>query len=250
MIRKIRILFIAAIIFHLNPENIKAQTQTSRIELGVGINSNIYQGDLTPSRFGSYETLKMGFQLHGALVLSQSFLVRANLAIGGLRGDDAKYNNPEFRQQRNFNFNTPLIELSGSLVWNPLRSNYENKGFSPYLMGGVGVSFLNIKKDWSKFNPEYFDEGALILQNIAEDEAHGVPSVVPVVPLGIGVRYGISPALAIYAESAYRLMFTDYLDGFSKATNPDYNDHYQTISIGIIFRPNSKGKLACPAVNR
>ena len=68
-------------------------------------------------------------------------------------------------------------------------------------------------------------------------------------PVGAGVRYGFSPALAVYAESAYRLMFTDYLDGFSKATNPDGNDHYQTISVGVIFRPGSKGKLACPSVS-
>ncbi|MBK7291078.1 MAG: hypothetical protein IPI78_13095 [Chitinophagaceae bacterium] len=247
IIKKITSFFVVLIV--LNDISANAQLMVPRFELGAGISSNIYQGDLTPNRFGSYKTMKAGFQLHGSLILSPSFLARTNLAIGGLRGDDAAYDNPEFRKQRNFNFKTPLIELSELVVWNPLRTNYKNTGFSPYLMAGVGISFLSIKSDASNFNPEYFAEGAEILQNIAADQEHGTPSVIPVVPVGAGVRYGFSPALAVYAESAYRLMFTDYLDGFSKATNPDGNDHYQTISLGIIFRPGSKGKLGCPSVS-
>ena len=116
-------------------------------------------------------------------------------------------------------------------------------------MAGVGISFLSIKSDASKFNPDYFLEGPELLLKIAEDQEHGTPNIIPVVPVGAGVRYGFSPALAVYAESAYRLMFTDYLDGFSKSTNPDGYDHYQTISVGVIFRPGSKGKLGCPAVS-
>ena len=247
IIKKIAFLFVILIV--VNDISANAQLMVPKFELGVGVSSNIYQGDLTPNRFGSYETMKAGFQLHGSLILSPSFLARTNLSIGGLRGDDAVYDNPEFRKQRNFNFKTPLIELSELVVWNPLRTNYQNTGFSPYLMAGVGVSFLNIKSDASRFNPEYFDDEAEIQQNIAADQEHGTPSVIPVVPIGAGFRYGFSPALAVYAESTYRLMFTDYLDGFSKATNPDGNDHYQTISVGIIFRPGSKGKLACPAVS-
>lgn len=238
-----------SIVTGLSCHTSNAQLMVPKFEVGAGISTNIYQGDLTPNKFGSYETMRLGFQLHGSLILSASFLARTNLAIGGLRGDDAAYDNPEFRKQRNFNFRSPLIELSEQVVWNPLRTNYKNTGFSPYLMAGLGVSFLNIKSDASNFNPEYFQEGAEILQNIAADQEHGTPSVIPVVPIGAGIRYGFSPALAVYAESSYRLMFTDYLDGFSKATNPDHYDHYQTISIGIIFRPGAKGKLACPAVN-
>lgn len=244
-----KIVTVFTLIVLINENYVNAQLMVPRFEVGAGISSNIYQGDLTPNRLGSYETMKAGFQLHGSLILSPSFLARTNLAVGGLRGDDAAYDNPEFRKQRNFNFKTPVIELSELVVWNPLRTNYKNTGFSPYLMAGVGISFLSIKSDASNFNPEYFDNEAEIQQNIAADQEHGTPSVILVVPVGAGVRYGFSPALAVYAESAYRLMFTDYLDGFSKATNPDGNDHYQTISLGIIFRPGSKGKLACPAVS-
>lgn len=226
-----------------------AQPIASKFELGAGFSSFIYQGDLTPNRLGSYKTVRFGFHLHGSLILSPSFLARTNITVGGLHGNDAAYNNPEFRQQRNFNFKTPVIELSELLVWNPMRKNYGEKGFSPYIMGGIGITLLNIKSDSRNFNPDYFLEGSAILAGIDEDIAHGTPKVIPVVPVGAGIRYNISPAISVYGESAYRLMFTDYLDGFSKAANPKYYDHYQTITAGIIYRPGSKGKLACPAVS-
>lgn len=226
-----------------------SQTTTSKFEVGAGISSFIYQGDLTPNRFGSYKTIRFGFHLNGSLILSPSFLARTNITVGSLHGNDAAYENPEFRQQRNFNFKTPVIELSELLVWNPMRKNYEEKGFSPYVMGGIGITLLNIKSDSRNFNPDYFLEGPEILARIEEDIAQGTPKLIPVVPVGAGIRYNITPAISVYAESAYRLMFTDYLDGFSKAANPKYYDHYQTITAGIIYRPGSKGKLACPAVS-
>ena len=74
-----------------------AQTSVPKFEIGAGVSSFIYQGDLTPNRFGSYETMRWGFNLQGSMIISRSFLLRTNLAIGRLRGDDAKYENPEFR---------------------------------------------------------------------------------------------------------------------------------------------------------
>ena len=226
------------------------QTPDSKFEIGAGISSFLYQGDLTPNRFGSVETMRFGINLQGSIILSRSFLMRTNLAIGSLRGDDAKYNNPEFRKQRNFNFRTPIVELSQLVVWNPLSSNYSDRGFSPYLFGGVGVSFLKIRRDRSNLNGAYFGDQSDILQRIAADEEHALPALIPVIPLGAGIRFGLSPAIAITAESSYRLVFTDYLDGFSQAANPARNDHYQTITLGAIYRMGNKNKnkLGCPVI--
>lgn len=228
----------------------KGQNPDPKFEIGAGISSFIYQGDLTPNRFGSVETMRFGINLQGSIIVSRSFLLRTNLAIGGLRGDDATYNNPEFRKQRNFNFRTPVTELSQMVVWNPLSSNYSNRGFSPYLFGGVGVSFLKIKRDRSNLNAAYFGDQSDILQRIALDEAHSLPVIIPVIPLGLGMRLGLSPLIDITAESSYRLVFTDYLDGFSQAANPARNDHFQTITLGAIYRMGNmnKNKLGCPVI--
>ncbi len=225
-----------------------AQTDAIKYELGAGLSSLIYQGDLTPSRLGSYRTMKLGVNIYGSRILNRSFMVRINLAIGGLKGDEAKYNNPEYRKQRNFNFRTPVVEIAPLLVWNPLGKNFTEKGFSPYLFGGAGFSFLKIKRDWSNFNAAYFGDGSDIPERIAVDAAQSTPRVLPVIPVGAGIRYDLSSTIAVNAETSYRFTFTDYLDGFSQAANPARNDHYQAITVGAVFRFGNRNTLACPVV--
>lgn len=228
---------------------LSAQVSGPKYEIGLGISSFIYQGDLTPSRLGSFRTMRFGLNLYGSKILSPSVSLRTNLAIGGLRGDDAQYRKPAYRQQRNFNFRTPVIELSQLVVWNPLGRNYDDKGFSPYLFGGAGLSFLKIKRDWSNYNTEYFNaSGEDVTARLALDTAHSLPRIIPVIPLGAGVRYNFSQRFAVSLESSYRFVFTDYLDGFSQAANPKLNDKYHTITVGAIYRIGKKNNWACPVV--
>ena len=225
-----------------------AQLNIPKYEFGLSIGTYVYQGDLTPDPAGSFRNAQPGVNIHGSKIVSRSFSLRANLSFSNLHGDDAAYQHPAYRQQRNFNFSSPLFELSGLLVWSPLRKNYDDKGFSPYLFGGVGAAFLHIKRDWSNFNAHYFGETSDIPQRLAVDAAHPLPNVIPVVPVGIGLRYNLSSRLAVNAESSYRFIFTDYLDGFSVSANPGSNDHYHSTSIGVIYRIGKKNMLDCPVV--
>ena len=227
---------------------VTAQKKNSRIEIGAAVSSFIYQGDLTPNRIGSFHTIRGGINLQRSIIINNYFLVRTNLAIGGLKGDDAKYDNPTFRKQRAFNFNTPVLELSQLLVWNPAGNNFTRKGFSTYLLGGVGVSFFKIKKDWSNFNAAYYGSSSDLPNRIAIDSVHSLPAITPVFPIGIGFRYALSTSILLNAEYSFRLLFTDYLDGFSQAANADKGDRYQTISIGIIYRLGNKNRLGCPVI--
>lgn len=224
----------------------KSQTNFPKYEFGLHLNTFIYQGDLTPERLGSFKTMRWGVTLFGSKILSPSFSLRTNLAIGGLRGDDAVYDNPEYRKQRNFNFRTRVIELSQLMVWNPMNKNYSDKGFSPYLFTGVGLNSVKIKRDWSNFNAEYFDDE--LLGKLDLDIQHSVPKIIPVIPVGAGFRYDISSKLAVSAEANYRFTFTDYLDGFSEAANPNRKDNYYTIGVGLIYRAGKKNTLNCPVV--
>jgi Domain of unknown function (DUF6089) len=228
---------------------LNAQINVAKYEIGIAAAGFIYQGDLTPRQFGSFETIRFGINIHGSKIMSRSFLVRANIAMGGLKGDDGVYDDPPFRKQRNFNFRSSVTEVSLLLVWNPLGTNFSEKGFSPYLFGGPGFSLLNIKRDWSNFNAAYFGDGSDLPDRIATDAAHSLPALTPVIPLGVGVRYGLTQRIAINAETSYRFVFTDYLDGFSQAANPEKKDHFQTVSIGAIYRIGKKNRLDCPAVN-
>jgi hypothetical protein len=235
-----------AIIFFSAPVN--AQVNNPKLEIGAMLSGFVYQGDLTPKRYGSFETTRPGFSLFGSILFSPSFALRGNFSYGGLKGDDAVYKNPAYRQQRNFNFRTPVTELSVLLSWCPLGDQYGNRRISPYLFAGGGINFLRIKRDWSQFNASHFGEEPELVERLAEDQAQTPPRSIPVIPVGAGFRYRLSERIAVNVESSYRLLFTDYLDGFSRAANPEKKDHYHTTSAGISYRIGKKDMLGCPVV--
>ncbi len=220
-----------------------------RFQLGLSGGAFIYQGDLTPSALGSYRTPGPAVQLFASKFFSRSLSARAQLAFGGLRGDDAAYGKPAYRQERNFAFHSPVLEISVQAEWNPLGTNYITRGFAPYLFAGLGYGFLHIRRDWSRFNTEYFGSTeADLLARLNEDISHALPAGAKVVPVGVGLRYYFSDRLGVSAETSYRLMGTDYLDGFSRAANPSLNDHYYSHTIGIVYRIGKKNTLGCPVM--
>ena len=228
---------------------VSAQTSLPLYQFGIQAGFLVYQGDLTPNRIGAFETQKFGIGIHASRILNPILSVRAHLQLGKLKGDDAVYDQPEFRQQRNFLFTSPVTEFSGQLVWNLTGSNYAEKGFSGYLFAGAGISFIKVKRDWSRLNVAYFGTGAAKLQEgLSADSAHRPPRVIPVLPVGAGFNYFFTPNWGINAEANYRIGRTDYLDGFSRAANPDNADKYFGYSIGVVFRTGQKSSLKCPVV--
>ena len=110
--------------------NLYAFAQKEERKWQVGINGGlmIYQGDLTPSAFGSYKTAMPTVGLYISRILNPYFAVRANAAFGSLKGDDARYSDPSWRKLRAFNFSTPVTEITGLLVWNPFGNNNNEIG--------------------------------------------------------------------------------------------------------------------------
>jgi hypothetical protein len=239
------------ILFTADSSRAKAQFDLTGYEVGIAGSVYVYQGDLTPSRLGSYKTLKPGIQIFLNKIMTPMFSLRTNLSIGKLKGDDSKYEVPEYRQQRNFNFKTPVFEISELVVVDVLKNNLtrQSSGLSPYVFAGVGLSFLKITRDWSRFNAEYFSSEANTIQGLADDAQHSLPKTIPVLPLGIGIRYSLSKRISVNAETSYRLTFTDYLDGFSQAADPSRKDSYQTHTVGIVYhfeKDNSSWKCPVP----
>lgn len=226
-----------------------AQLDLTKFEVGIHAGTFIYEGDLAPSAMGSYKTMKPVIGIHINRIFSPSFALRANIDIGKIKGDDSKFSNPGYRQQRNFNFTTPVFEFSGLLVWSPLKTNGEEiiRKFSPYVFAGAGFSFLKINRDWSNFNTEYFAGETNVTAGLEIDAQHRLPRLTPVLPVGLGISYSLTPRISLNAETSYRLMSTDYLDGFSEAANPSKKDHYHSHTIGLTYHFGRRGKLDCPA---
>jgi hypothetical protein len=135
------------------------------------------------------------------------------------------------------------------LVWNIRGNNYgDRKIISPYIFGGIGLSALRVTRDWSRIDYDYFAGEPSLLEGLAADTMHALPGTIPVIPVGAGLRYPISNKLSVMAEASYRFTFTDYIDGFSKASNPDKNDYYGNFSIGLIYTFGKRSVLDCPVI--
>jgi hypothetical protein len=225
-----------------------AQAERKAMEFGLLGGIFVYQGDLTPSRFGSFRTLQPGGELYAEKPISHLFSVRLNLAASRLKGDDSRYAEPEWRQERSFVFSSPVVELSALFVSRvPYKGSGERK-IDPYLFAGVGLSWVNIDRDWSSINLNYFGEEHPIWQGIEQDSAYNLRSFVPAIPLGAGFNYAISDQWAIALQGTYRFTFTDYLDGFSRSANPGLKDSYFSATAGIVYRPGRGKDLKCPTV--
>lgn len=247
-ISKKAVLITAMLVFS---QCLQAQLTFPKYELGISGGVLVYQGDLTPTETGSYKTMKPVFGIYGNRILTNSFAVRLGLAFGKLKGDDAKYENPAWRQQRNFKFTTPLTEISALLIYDVFGKNKietNTRSFRPYIFGGIGYSFLKIKRDWSNFNYTHFNAESEVVAGLAADINHSLPKAIPVFSFGFGMRYSLSQRISITAESAYRSITTDYLDGFSRGANPDKKDHYYSHTIGLLYNFGVKNKLDCPVI--
>jgi hypothetical protein len=222
-----------------------------RYEIGIHAGAFIYQGDLTPNALGQFNTMKPGFGISGTRNINSAYAVRFQLMRGWLKGDDSKYENPAWRQQRNFNFKTPVTELSIHLIRNIIGLSPNEAGiinFSPYVFAGLNYSFLKIARDWSNFNYSHFAGETSIVNGLTEDINHKLPKGIFSVPVGFGVRYGVTDKLSFSLEGTYRILDTDYLDGFSHSANPDENDHYHTLTVGLIYSFGKRNRFDCPII--
>jgi opacity protein-like surface antigen len=232
--------------------NINSQSSLiPKYEIGFHVGSFIYQGDLTPNEFGAFNTMKPGFGISATRNINSLYAFRLQLLLGSLKGDDAKYATPAWRKQRNFNFKTPVTEISALAVRNitgliPNEAGIIN--FSPYVFAGISYSFLKIKRDWSNFNYSHFAGETGVVNGLTEDINHKLPKGIFSLPVGFGVRYGINEKLSFSLEGTYRILDTDYLDGFSKAANPDKNDHYHTLMAGLIYSFGKRNRFDCPKI--
>ena len=222
-----------------------------RYEIGVHGGLFIYQGDLTPHAYGAFNTIKPGLAISATRNIDHHYAVRFQLLRGGLKGDDSKYENPAWRQQRNFNFRTPVTELSLQAVRNILSLRSNDAGiinFTPFVFGGISYSFLNIKRDWSRFNYSHFAGETSVIEGLNRDINHKLPKGLFSFPIGAGVRYGINEKLSFSLEGTYRIIGKDYLDGFSQAANPDLDDHYHTLMVGVIYSFGKRNLFDCPKI--
>lgn len=226
---------------------VRAQHANGRYEFGAQAGVFAYQGDLSPSPIGSYKTLRPALGISAARRLGDRYALRLGLNLGRIAGDEGKYSSPAWRQERNLRFSTPVTELAGHFIWKPFGDGRRVSAWTPYAAVGGGLALLKIRPDASGVSGIFAaTETGSIASQLAEDAARPKPRVVPSVQMGLGIRYQLRPQWALQAETSYRYLPTDYLDGFSRAVNPDTRDQYMTHSIGVVYCSGRAGRIGCP----
>jgi len=230
--------------FFIISTNSEAQF-TSKYSVGVNLGTFIYSGDLTPSRTGSWKTPGFAWGVTGLRHVTPTLSARLDLGFGRLRGDEARYSTPEFRQFRAFAFQSRITEAILAAEWNPVG---REKKFSPYVFAGVGYAGMKISRDYSHFNADYFSGEPTLAEALAQDAKTSLPKGVGIIPVGAGFQYRLNHKFSIHAEGSYRITQNDFIDGFSYSGNPDLKDGYSKISVGVRYSIGSKSKYDCPIV--
>jgi len=183
-------------------------------------------------------------QLAGSIYLSAIYKNAVALRIEGTFGQVKAYDSilskvkaSTFgRYERNLSFRSTITDFMAVAEIHPLYifkkydENDELPRYSPYLVAGVGFFSFNpqakLLNKWVDLQPlstegqglvEYPNRKPYKLQQMS-------------IPVGLGVKYELSPMLNVRAEAVYRILSTDYLDDVSTTyidptayTNPNNN---------------------------
>lgn len=232
-------------------------------EIGLGVGGAYYMGELDPfpKAIGLIRPAGSGLiRFH----LNNYISLRADGTAGYLAGNEASYPNI-LNAERQISFRTPFLDGSGRMEIYPFGRNtplQKNTGtvqsfdrtrkliiqngdttvlqpkarlISPYIMAGGGLTYAYPVVDYS------IDDGlhpSFTTTDIDKDRANRSLWMLHV-PIGAGLRIRLSEKMSLGLEGAFRINFSDYLDGLKAVTKSTANDWY---FVGQITLSRSFGK--------
>lgn len=171
---------------------------------------------------------KMGAQVIYLYKTAPNSGIRFNLRYGKIEGDDKLTAEP-FRNNRNLNFKSHLVELSMCYQWFFLkesggnRYNLKNKknrkigaqsnSIGSYIFFGAGTAYFNPKglygNTWVNLRPLHTEGQGL------EGGPKQYSNFTVVFPVGIGFRKSLNLNWGISLELSHTFTLTDYMDDVS-----------------------------------
>ena len=150
-------------------------------------------------------------------------------------------------------------------------SHYNAEFKNKYAEGSIGLSFrfLDLFAGYFRqrqFNPYIFAQFGGIYSNAHRWGDYKYPSgvmdtiikkVTPVIPLGIGTTFWLTPRISLVAEASGDFLLGDEVDGFKfwyngngEKIDTESNDFYYTFTIGITYLINDSRWKNDPKYNR
>lgn len=197
-----------------------------------------YQGDLVPTDYPYLEETNPAYGLALRYYLGKTWALRLGATYGELSGTDQNFDDPGFSEKRQYSFKSQVIESALLLEWEPFAKkrysdtipNYFNGIISPYLFAGAGLSILDAKPTFARY------QNGELPPFIAADKSINYPQQNFAVPIGGGFKVDLGRRVALGLEAGTRYAFTDYIDGVSKAANPDKGDWYAFAGATLTIR--------------
>jgi hypothetical protein len=192
------------LIFFLALATLSKAQLTQRSEIGFGLGTFNYTGDLVRS----YD---FGFSQPAATIfyranISKVISFRAAFTAGRLSANDASNPIDPFAVQRNASFDIFLSEVSGVYEYHFLnwRDDIRRLRFTPYLFAGL----------------------ALFNMAGVKDKVDQYSTIQLSVPFGGGMKYVVNPKYYVSLEFGVRKTFFDYLDNVSDADKANKTYQY------------------------
>ena len=188
-----------------------AHAQPFHVDLYLGAAN--YQGDLQTKRF-SLKEAKPAVGLGLSYDITSKLTIRGAASYMKVSGSDEQGAAAKDVAFRNLRFRSTVLEGQMALEYNLL--DIEERGFTPYVFGGVAIFH---------FNPYSYDsaDNKVFLRSLAT-EGQGLSQYPEkklysnnqfAIPFGGGIKLALTDKLQVGLELGLRKLFTDYLDDVS-----------------------------------
>lgn len=215
-IKKQICLFFLFFFICISSENLKAQEFTPHSELGVIGGVSYYLGDLNHTHFKNSN-------LSGGIVVRKNidrrFTYKAEIILGSLNADDRENQNDSIALDRGLHFKSSFQEISGQIEFNflPYETGNALYRWTPFVFAGVSLFHFNPQAE--NQNGEWVNLQELGTEGqgtSAFPDRKKYPLIQFSIPMGGGLKIGVSKSFNIIIEYAARKTFTDYLDDVSE----------------------------------
>ena len=164
--------------------------------------------------------------------LGSAMALKLGLMYGSLRQEDE---NGGANPDRGFTSYTTVIEPSLTFELAPFAGgrfsdDYTFRpGLSPYITAGIGYGIWDdVTTEYNRNDPINANIQAQIIQD-EQDEVDDTGGLV--FPLGVGLRYHLSPKSSLGLDYALRITSSDLIDGISESGDPDTGDNYSFLGL-------------------
>jgi len=235
---------------------LSAQKPYNFVRIGVGAGASNYLGDLDDDL--TFKFTKPGVSLTAAYRFNPHMAIRGGFYRGTVTATDDKSRDIP-RRRRNLDFKSPITEMNLTLQVDfvPTTRRYNFRpGLTPYLFGGIAFYNFNpmgqnASGEWIALEPLGTEgQRAISAANSTTGKAYPTPYSLTqfAIPMGVGVRFRLTKALDIEAETGFRKLFTDYLDDVS-GQYPDPADLPGSLATYFSDKPMIPGEVGADGVN-